>query len=314
MKLNEDIFDNIELEVPDVEVDTIEASELEPEGPELGEDTGIVNIIHDLIIDENEAIQGYNNAAANMESYPELVEIMHDIAGEEYAHIGELQKALELLSPNVENIKEGEVEVELETTEPEEVIEESLTEDKASIKSAIKDLLDFLDSWYKNNIAPATSEEAKEAGWTDEAQKAYLNFYNEFSTKTLTEDAKIIHPRERKTDISYNRVFQRIGDYNGNGFSFSCDKDGNLLNASEAAMKNFKACLADPEHYEDYGVVEHKHTYMENAIAECSNCGTEFELYDEYLGACECPNCGQWYNLSGQELNPVNTWHNGPDW
>ena len=314
MKLNEDMFDDIELEIPDVEVETIEASKLEPEGPELGEDTGIANLIHDLIIDENEAIQGYNNAAANMESYPELVEIMHNIAGEEYAHIGELQKALELLSPNVANIEEGEVEVELESSKAEKVIEESLTEDKASIEDAIKNLLDFLDSWYKNNIAPVTAEEVRAAGWTDEAQKAYLNFYGELSIRSLTEDAKIIRPRERKTDVSYNRFFQRIGDYEGNGYAFHCDKDGNLVNASEVAMQNFENCLADPEHYEDCGVVENKHTYMENALAECSKCSTTFELFDQYLGACECPTCGQWYNLSGQELNPVNTWSQGNDW
>ena len=38
------------------------------------------------------------------------------------------------------------------------------------------------------------------------------------------------------------------------------------------------------------------------------------KLFNQYLGACECPKCGQWYNLSGQELNPVNTWSQGDDW
>jgi len=130
MILNEADFDEIEQEVPSVETEVVTDSEIEPEGPKLGIETGIANIIHDLIIDENEAIQGYNNAAANMEDYPELQKIMHDIAGEEFAHIGELQKALEILSPNAANIEEGEVESEenLDEVDPGSPVDESLDE------------------------------------------------------------------------------------------------------------------------------------------------------------------------------------------
>lgn len=111
--LNEDLFDD---EIPEVELEEpiVTETEIEPEGPELGLDTGISNLIHELIIEENQAIQSYNSAAANMEEYPELVEIMHNIASEEFAHIGELQKALEMISPNASNIVNGEQEVELE--------------------------------------------------------------------------------------------------------------------------------------------------------------------------------------------------------
>ena len=85
MILTEEIFDEIEKSenIPDVETPPIEVSEIQPETPKEGADMGIANLIHDLIIDENEAIQGYNNAVANMEDYPELQKIMQDIAGEE---------------------------------------------------------------------------------------------------------------------------------------------------------------------------------------------------------------------------------------
>lgn len=49
------------------------------------------------------------------------------------------------------------------------------------------------------------------------------------------------------------------------------------------------------------------------AIAKC-DCGEEFPLENQYLGACECPGCGQWYNLFGQELNDPSTWSEGGDW
>ena len=49
MKLNEDIFDDVVLvEIPDV-VAPIEAEDITPPGPEVGEATGIADMILDLI-------------------------------------------------------------------------------------------------------------------------------------------------------------------------------------------------------------------------------------------------------------------------
>lgn len=53
--------------------------------------------------------------------------------------------------------------------------------------------------------------------------------------------------------------------------------------------------------------------YWEPALAVC-DCGEEFYLENQWLGACECPNCGQWYNVFGQWLNPPETWPYGDDW
>lgn len=119
------IKEDIEIiEVPEVVTD-LEISEEEPKGPEVGMDIGIANILHDLIIDENEAIQGYNTALANVENYPEIAAIIQDIANEEFNHIGMLNKALEIISPNVSKIAEGELEaVEGDMEEaPAEVVE-----------------------------------------------------------------------------------------------------------------------------------------------------------------------------------------------
>jgi len=141
------LLEEDELEIPAVEAEIVADTDIEPEGPEQGEDTGIANIIHDLIIDENEAIQGYNNAAANMEKYPDLQKIMNDIAGEEFAHIGELQKALEIISPNASKIADGEVETEenLDSTQIDESLNESIIDDKKA---------QLLVDWYTkhNNL------------------------------------------------------------------------------------------------------------------------------------------------------------------
>ena len=52
---------------------------------------------------------------------------------------------------------------------------------------------------------------------------------------------------------------------------------------------------------------EYKSSYVNPAIGKCS-CGNEFELVDQYAGACECEKCHQWYNLFGQELLPPDKW------
>lgn len=119
-------------------------------------------------------------------------------------------------------------------------------------------------------------------------------------------------PSEWKEEEYYELCFD---DGHGNGLCFPCDRDGNLFDsATDAARKNHLYAMQHPEKFERWNkVVKRKRTYKENAKGTC-NCGEEIELYNEYMGACECPKCGQWWNLFGQELNPVETWASGEDW
>lgn len=117
---------------------------------------------------------------------------------------------------------------------------------------------------------------------------------------------KIISERKRVKHIEHRREFQTIGEPDGCGFSFPCDKEGNLKTDDihyNDWKKNYDLCMDNPDKFIDKGITEDIF-YMENAKALCI-CGKEIELYDEYMGACECPYCGRWYNLFGQELiNP----------
>ena len=126
---------------------------------------------------------------------------------------------------------------------------------------------------------------------------------------------KIIAQRERVTHIEYRREFQGIGQTEGSGFSFPCDKDGNLKTDDmhyDCWKGNYDMCVSSPDKFIDRGIVENSWTYMENAKALCS-CGKEIELYDEYMGACPCDNCGQWYNIFGQALNKPQYWEEEDD-
>lgn len=118
---------------------------------------------------------------------------------------------------------------------------------------------------------------------------------------------QIIKERERVTEIEYQLIFDMDG--HGNGIWIPCDENGNIVdNLNESMKKNYQWCLDHPEKFicKPY-VHKTQWSYMENAIAQC-HCGEKFELYDEYMGACDCPKCGQWYNLFGQELKNPYEW------
>lgn len=109
--LTEDIDDVVVIDVPDVIAD-IKEDELTPSGPAVGEDTGIADLLLNLINGENDTIRDYNTFKANLDSHPEFISVIDDIANEENNHVGMLQTLLKQISPNVETIKQGEAEAE----------------------------------------------------------------------------------------------------------------------------------------------------------------------------------------------------------
>lgn len=92
--------------------------------PEPGPEAGIASLINKLIVDEWEAIQGYNDAivAAETEGYSDIANVLRDIANEENLHVGQLEQVMQQLSPNAESINQGEVEAEGQL-EPSTIIE-----------------------------------------------------------------------------------------------------------------------------------------------------------------------------------------------
>lgn len=113
-------------------------------------------------------------------------------------------------------------------------------------------------------------------------------------------------PAYYETITEYDIVFD---DGEFNGFSFPCDKEGNLLpDIPQEAKDNYKECLEHPERYERFNrVVKSEWRARTNARGTC-RCGNEVELYDMYYGSCKCEKCGQWYNLFGQEILPPEQW------
>ena len=90
------------------------------------------NIIRDLIIDEQDAIQGYENAITAIED-ESIKAGLNEIKNEEKAHVGELQKWLEYIDPSEkQDFEDGQAEV----TE-EEMKRESSLKKKANALSKV---------------------------------------------------------------------------------------------------------------------------------------------------------------------------------
>lgn len=81
-------------------------------GPAIGPEAGISSLLIEAINGEWETIEEYNTLAINAreEGYHEIAAIIDEINTEENKHVGQLQKALEMISPNTAAIEQGEAE------------------------------------------------------------------------------------------------------------------------------------------------------------------------------------------------------------
>ena len=96
-------------------------------------------------------------------------------------------------------------------------------------------------------------------------------------------------------------------DTPGAGFSFDCDKNGNVDVASmnPAALENLAGCLFVYDVSLE-GVMNFSYIYEDPPEGIC-DCGrTVYLQYDNGHGI-DC-DCGRIYNLSGQELAPRSQW------
>ena len=104
-------------------------------------------------------------------------------------------------------------------------------------------------------------------------------------------------------------------DAEGCGFSFPCDRSGNVqfsktdAEIARVQREHYKYAMAHPELFpvKFNQVITRRRTYIEPAHGTC-RCGEDITLVNEYQGACQCPKCGQWYNLFGQELIDPEYW------
>ena len=96
---------------------TLVPEEPSDETPATPEANGVAKLILDAINGETDTIKEYNDLIANTDN-EDIIKIIQDITAEENNHIGMLQRALEIVSPNASNIDDGMEEAESMIEEP----------------------------------------------------------------------------------------------------------------------------------------------------------------------------------------------------
>lgn len=117
---------------------------------------------------------------------------------------------------------------------------------------------------------------------------------------------EIIHPRTTETITKLWHEFTYEDDRTS-GFSFLVDADGNCLNDSEVARRNYELCKTgyiDGRKVIDEGIHEEHYHATYPAEGRCT-CGRMVLLV---LGADVKCGCGRWYNGMGQELERPTFW------
>ena len=118
-RLDEDGFEPESSEALD-ELKELRAEPIMQSGPEADpveetfQTTGLTMMISDAIKAEWDTINQYNSMIATLkeENKNEVIDILNDIVNEEMIHVGQLQKVLELINPDFDNIEKGKEEAE----------------------------------------------------------------------------------------------------------------------------------------------------------------------------------------------------------
>lgn len=136
MILNEDTFDILNFDVPDVTNADIEVADIDATVPEAGPEVGVETLLMQAIKDIYGMIEGYNSlsiALTDIGNEPAAVAIA-DIIRMEHSNIGALQDILKEISPNAEAVD----------------INESLNETYDRRDNFISDIYYNLIDLYKN--------------------------------------------------------------------------------------------------------------------------------------------------------------------
>lgn len=186
----------------DVEVSKISESET----PQLGPDSVLASMLNNLIVDEWGTIDAYNSALTYIEQvkqddrtvydYDGIKKILTDIVNEENVHVGQLQSAMQLLSPNTASIDKGteEGDKQIDEVEGEDTITEAVMEDpnakeiltktaEGNVNKLIKQLEDAVTT--TGSIKPGIEDADKAKEVNNEVSLKLLDMIDYLKSLTL---------------------------------------------------------------------------------------------------------------------------------
>lgn len=197
---------------------------------------GIAQDLNYLIKDELEAVEGYNSVLAtwkDADKFPEVIAVLKDIVDEEMLHIGQLQRALELVSPNAKNIQAGAKEAE------EQIVDEAEKQKEKEIEKAEEKFRDKIDVEVEDSIEDIEDgeEEIVDIDVVEESKKC--------KTKKLSEDYVNINKTElEKEGIQY---FGTKNQYNYDKIQLRIDHDNKTYQLGAFTHISKRETVSTPE-------------------------------------------------------------------
>lgn len=147
MKLNENDF---ELVVTPEDIEEVTEIETETE-PELDASRGIADLLIQSLNNVWEAISRYNSLVATMteHQFQDMVPVIQDILTDNSNHVGKLQELIELISPELTSIEEGEKEAISTLDDTAITVLESFVDVDRKNKVVNINIKDIYDNYYK---------------------------------------------------------------------------------------------------------------------------------------------------------------------
>lgn len=197
---------------------------------------GIAQDLNYLIKDELEAVEGYNSVLAtwkDADKFPEVIAVLKDIVDEEMLHIGQLQRALELVSPNAKNIQAGAKEAE------EQIVDEAEKQKEKEIEKAEEKFRDKIDVEVEDSVEDIEDgeKEVVDIDVVEESKKC--------KTKKLSEDYVNINKTElEKEGIQY---FGTKNQYNYDKMQLRIDHDNKTYQLGAFTHISKRETVSTPE-------------------------------------------------------------------
>lgn len=157
-------------------------------------DNGIAALLIDSINGEWDTIKLYNDliVAAESYGYPDIADVIRDINKEENLHVGQLQTALETISPVTSAIDEGSIEAESQLS-GKEVVQESV--DKTFNSVRITERSNAVYSYYFNFKQPVSKEQIDAFKADVKAGDSYLmDIKKRFNVTEVKKASELIKP------------------------------------------------------------------------------------------------------------------------
>lgn len=197
------------LDNPDREIVTLGVEEQEGSMLEPGSDSAMAEIINQLIVDEWEAISGYNSASVTAQQIgaEDAAKLFADIAREEAAHVGELQQLLKSIDENTHAISEGE-------EEAQQKLDESVESDYRVMQKSYKNSQSFKDIDKESGEFRDLTDDLKHKNipydiYYNKQDKGATVFYESVSNLdrlSETDRAKVI----TVVDETYNKTVEEL--------------------------------------------------------------------------------------------------------